>query len=191
MLSANDLAELEASFDGRVLVEGSGEYESTFRSRMVRFEHVRPQAVAASPVDVGRALLAARATGIPFAVRSGGRFLQCRRARGSDHLAVGPRKEGRPVRSAPWCGHSETTTTRKDEAVKLTTTTQVSVDGVVQANGGPVENGKRVLERGGWARPLFDSEAMTFVDQTYQRCGCVSVWPAYLRALRRLLGREE
>jgi hypothetical protein len=23
------------------------------------------------------------------------------------------------------------------------------------------------FERGGWARPLFDSEAMTFVDQTY------------------------
>jgi dihydrofolate reductase len=58
---------------------------------------------------------------------------------------------------------------RKDEPVKLTTSTQVSVDGVVQANGGPVENGKRVLERGGWARPLFDSEAMTFVDQFYQR----------------------
>jgi dihydrofolate reductase len=53
--------------------------------------------------------------------------------------------------------------------MKLTTTTQVSVDGVMQANGGPVENGKLVLERGGWARPLFDSEAMAFVDQLYQR----------------------
>jgi FAD/FMN-containing dehydrogenase len=74
MLSANDLAELQASFDGRVLVEGSAEYESTFRSRMIRFEHVRPQAIAAckSPADVGRALLLARATGVPFAVRSGG-----------------------------------------------------------------------------------------------------------------------
>ena len=53
--------------------------------------------------------------------------------------------------------------------MKLTTNTQVSVDGVMQANGGPVENGERVLERGGWARPLFDREAMTFVDQLYQR----------------------
>jgi dihydrofolate reductase len=53
--------------------------------------------------------------------------------------------------------------------MKLTTNTQVSVDGVMQANGGPVENGKRVLERGGWARPLFDREAMTFVDHFYQR----------------------
>jgi len=53
--------------------------------------------------------------------------------------------------------------------MKLTTNTQVSVDGVVQANGGPVENGSRVLERGGWARPLFDSEALTFVEDAYQR----------------------
>ena len=58
---------------------------------------------------------------------------------------------------------------RKDEPVKLTTNTQISVDGVVQANGGPVENGKHVLERSGWARPLFDSESMTFVNQFYQR----------------------
>ena len=52
--------------------------------------------------------------------------------------------------------------------MKLTTTTQVSVDGVMQANGGPnvLDVG---FERAGWARPLFDSEAMAFVDQTYQR----------------------
>jgi dihydrofolate reductase len=52
--------------------------------------------------------------------------------------------------------------------MKLTTTTQVSVDGVMQANGGPnwLDVG---FERGGWARPLFDSEARTFVDQVYQR----------------------
>ena len=53
--------------------------------------------------------------------------------------------------------------------MKLTTNTQVSVDGVVQANGGPVENGKHILERGGWARPLFDTEALTFVNEFYQR----------------------
>ena len=53
--------------------------------------------------------------------------------------------------------------------MKLTTTTQVSVDGVVKGNGGPDENRSGGFERGGWARPLFDSEAMTFVDQVYQR----------------------
>jgi dihydrofolate reductase len=53
--------------------------------------------------------------------------------------------------------------------MKLTTHTQVSVDGVVQANGAADENARRVLDRGGWARPLFDDEAMTFVDQAYSR----------------------
>jgi dihydrofolate reductase len=53
--------------------------------------------------------------------------------------------------------------------MKLTTITQVSVDGVVQGNGGPDENRSGGFERGGWARPLFDNEAMTFVDHVYQR----------------------
>ncbi len=53
--------------------------------------------------------------------------------------------------------------------MKLTTTTQVSVDGVMQANGGRHPILDPGMERGGWARPLFDSQAMTFVDQTYQR----------------------
>jgi dihydrofolate reductase len=58
---------------------------------------------------------------------------------------------------------------RKDEPMKLTTTMQISVDGVVQGNGGRDENRSGGFERGGWARPLFDNEAMTFVDQVYQR----------------------
>jgi dihydrofolate reductase len=56
--------------------------------------------------------------------------------------------------------------------VKLTTTTQVSVDGVMQGNGGRDENLDPGFERGGWARPpkpLFDDEAMTFVNEVYQR----------------------
>jgi dihydrofolate reductase len=53
--------------------------------------------------------------------------------------------------------------------MKLTTNTQVSVDGVMQANGGRNPILDPGMERGGWARPLFDSEAMTFVDQAYQR----------------------
>lgn len=53
--------------------------------------------------------------------------------------------------------------------MKLVTNIQISVDGVVQANGGPVENGKKVLNRGGWASPNFDDEAMAFVDEFYAR----------------------
>ena len=53
--------------------------------------------------------------------------------------------------------------------MKLTTTTQVSVDGVMQANGGRNEKLDPGMERGGWARPLFDHEAMAFVQEVYQR----------------------
>jgi dihydrofolate reductase len=53
--------------------------------------------------------------------------------------------------------------------MKLTTNTQVSVDGVMQANGGRNEQLDPGMERGGWARPLFDNEAMTFVNEFYQR----------------------
>jgi dihydrofolate reductase len=53
--------------------------------------------------------------------------------------------------------------------MKLTTTTQVSVDGVMQGNGGRHPDLDPGFERGGWARPLFDSEAMTSVNEIYQR----------------------
>lgn len=53
--------------------------------------------------------------------------------------------------------------------MKLTTNTQVSVDGVMQANGGRHPVLDPGMERGGWARPLFDPEAMAYVDQTYER----------------------
>jgi dihydrofolate reductase len=53
--------------------------------------------------------------------------------------------------------------------MKLTTNTQVSVDGVMQANGGRNEQLDPGMERGGWARPLFDNEAMTFVEEFYER----------------------
>jgi dihydrofolate reductase len=53
--------------------------------------------------------------------------------------------------------------------MKLTTITQVSVDGVMQGNGGRHPDLDGGFERGGWARPLFDNEAMTFVSEVYQR----------------------
>jgi dihydrofolate reductase len=53
--------------------------------------------------------------------------------------------------------------------MKLTTTTQVSVDGVMQGNGPSNEDRRNGFERDGWAMGHFDNEAMTFVNQVYQR----------------------
>ena len=56
-----------------------------------------------------------------------------------------------------------------DESMKLTTTTQVSVDGVIQGPGGPDEDRRGGFERGGWAMGHFGTEAVTFVVELYQR----------------------
>jgi len=51
--------------------------------------------------------------------------------------------------------------------VKLTTTTQVSVDGVMQGPGGPEEDERGRFERGGWAH--FDTESGKVMDEIFQR----------------------
>jgi len=53
--------------------------------------------------------------------------------------------------------------------MKLTTITNVSVDGVLQGLGGADEDRRVGFERGGWALPLFDDEGATFLSQVYQR----------------------
>jgi dihydrofolate reductase len=53
--------------------------------------------------------------------------------------------------------------------MKLTTITNVSVDGVMQGLGGPDEDPRGGFERGGWALPLFDDEAAAFLYEVYQR----------------------
>jgi len=47
--------------------------------------------------------------------------------------------------------------------------TQVTVDGVVQGNGGASDEDRRNgFERGGWAMGVFDDETLKSINQTYQ-----------------------
>lgn len=53
--------------------------------------------------------------------------------------------------------------------MKLTTTTMVSVDGIMQGLGAPDEDRRSGFERGGWAMPLFDEEAAALLGAIYAR----------------------
>jgi dihydrofolate reductase len=82
------------------------------------------------------------------------------------------RHEDRPDRQ----GHSaepehpkSDTPTRRRQKRRLTTTTFVSVDGVMQGIGGPDEDGSGGFERGGWTVTHFDKETATLVSQVYGR----------------------
>src|SRR5438309_11629417 len=51
--------------------------------------------------------------------------------------------------------------------MRLTITTKVSVDGVMQGLGGPDEDRRGGFDRGGWAPPLVDTETGDYLDQVY------------------------
>lgn len=54
--------------------------------------------------------------------------------------------------------------------MKLTTVTQMTIDGVTQGNGGASEEDRgNGFERGGWALGAGDDETRAFITQTYQR----------------------
>ncbi|MBE1500962.1 dihydrofolate reductase [Amycolatopsis lexingtonensis] len=54
--------------------------------------------------------------------------------------------------------------------MKLTTVTQLTVDGVVQGNGGASDEDRRNgFDRGGWALGRGDDETRAFITRTYQR----------------------
>ena len=51
--------------------------------------------------------------------------------------------------------------------MRLTITTNVSVDGVMQGLGGRDEDRRGGFERGGWALPLLDTEAGDHINEVY------------------------
>jgi dihydrofolate reductase len=51
--------------------------------------------------------------------------------------------------------------------MRLTATTNVSVDGVMQGLGGPDEDRRGGFERGGWVIPLVDTEAGDHINEIY------------------------
>jgi dihydrofolate reductase len=76
--------------------------------------------------------------------------------------------------------------------MKLTTMTQVTVDGVMQGNGGATDEDRRNgFERGGWALGVGDSETMTLINETYQRADAFLFGRRTYELFARYWGAEE
>ena len=55
--------------------------------------------------------------------------------------------------------------------MKLTTMTQLTLDGVMQGNGAAFDDRSNGFTRGGWALGRGDDETRAFITQTFQRAG--------------------
>ena len=76
--------------------------------------------------------------------------------------------------------------------MKLTTMTQVTVDGVMQGNGGATDEDRRNgFERGGWAMGAGDDDDPGVHQRDLRARRRVPVRPADLRALRRSGARRS
>ncbi|MDI2127734.1 dihydrofolate reductase family protein [Yinghuangia seranimata] len=53
--------------------------------------------------------------------------------------------------------------------MKLTTMTQVSLDGVMQGNGAATDDRRNGFERGGWARGKGEDDTREYIARTYRR----------------------
>jgi dihydrofolate reductase len=76
---------------------------------------------------------------------------------------------GGGVRSRGEAAHKGRRQGKGTAIMKLTTMTQVTLDGVMQGNGAASDDRRNGFERGGWARRAGDDETRTFITQTYQR----------------------
>jgi dihydrofolate reductase len=76
---------------------------------------------------------------------------------------------GGAVRSGGEAAHKGRRQGKGIAVMKLTTMTQVTIDGVMQGNGAASDDRRNGFERGGWARRKGDNETEAFINQTYER----------------------